>query len=236
MIAVDAIVGVRLLLLASRTRQVPEFALGLAFVLLGAVGYPLTTVARRGVLPSEDTNQILMAVGLLVQNVACFAVYVQTAYTFRRGWPGSRILLAVAGVAFAGSWIGQGFADGFATHTTSTPYYVGLAARAGAFAWTAHASLHEYGLARRRMQLGLVDPLVVNRFLLFGAGMAAVFGAFVLFWIGQIVTENPADATWVLAATCAAGLFAAVPTWLAFLPPRAYRRRFETKRAAPAQA
>lgn len=233
MIAVDAVIGVRLLFLAARTRQIPEAALGVAFVLLGAVGYPLTTAARRGVLPTDEANQALMAIGFLAQNVACFGMYVQTAYTFRAGDPRMRPLLAAVALAFVASWIGQALQTGFATHTTGGPYYLGLAARAGGFAWACQAALREYGLARKRMRLGLVDPLVANRFLLFGLGTGGVLAAFAIFFVGQLTTENVAESSWVLAATGTAGLFAAVPTWLAFLPPRAYRRLFE---AAPASA
>lgn len=66
MITVDAVVGVRLLRLARRTRKVPEAALGTAFLLLGAIGYPLTTLARRGVIGSAAVNEALMGGGLLI--------------------------------------------------------------------------------------------------------------------------------------------------------------------------
>jgi hypothetical protein len=56
--------------------------------------------------------------------------------------------------------------------------------------------------------------------------MGAVFAAFVTFVIGQLTTANPSTATWVLAATGAMGIATALPTWLAFVPPAAYRRRF----------
>jgi len=227
MIAVDAVIGVRLLFLAYRTRQVPETALGFAFVLLGAIGYPLTTAARRALLPTDEANQALMAIGVLAQNAACLGVFVMTAYTFHPGDRVARGIVGVAALAFLASWIGQAMQTGFATHTTGAAYYLGLAARTLAFAWACHASLREYGLARRRMRIGLVDPIVANRFLLFGLGTGGVLAAFLIFFVGQITTANVAESGWVLAATGAAGLFAAVPTWLAFLPPRAYRRLFE---------
>lgn len=232
MIAVDAVIGVRLLLLAWRTRLLPETALGIAFVLLGAIGYPLTTAARRGALPTDEANQAMMAIGFLAQNAACFAMYVMTAHTFYGATRGMRWLLVGVGAAFVASWIGQGVQTGFDTHTTGGAYYLGLATRAGGFAWVCHASLREYGLARKRARIGLVHPLVANRFLLFGLGTGGVFAAFVIFFFGQLTTENVAESGWVLAATGCAGLFAAVPTWLAFLPPRAYRRLFEERALA----
>ena len=226
MIAVDAVVGVRLLLLARRTRQIPEAALGTAFLLLGAIGYPLTTLARRGVIASESVNAALMGSGLLVQDVACFAVVLATALTFRGGTRVARIVVAVAGVWFAASWLGQLVTSGFGPLEPNLAYSAGLAARTAAFGWASFEAFRAYTQGRKRVRLGLAEPLVVNRFLLFGLGMGGVFAAFVIFIVGQLTTANPSAAAWVLAATGVMGIAAAVPTWLAFVPPAAYRRRF----------
>lgn len=226
MIAVDAVVGVRLLLLARRTREVPEAALGTAFLLLGAIGYPLTTLARRGVIASDSVNAALMGGGLLVQDVACFAVVLATAQTFRGGTRVGRVVVAGAAVWFAASWLGQLVTSGFGPLETNLAYSAGLGARTAAFGWASFEAFRAHAHGRRRLRLGLAEPLVVNRFLLFGIGMGAVFAAFVIFIVGQVTTANPSAAAWVLAATGAMGIASAIPTWLAFLPPAAYRRRF----------
>lgn len=226
MIAVDAVVGVRLLLLARRTREVPEAALGTAFLLLGAIGYPLTTLARRGVIASDGINAALMGGGLLVQDIACFAVVLATAQTFRGGTRVGRGVVAGAAIWFAASWLGQLVTSGFGPLETHLAYSAGLAARTAAFGWASFEALRAHAHGRRRLRLGLAEPLVVNRFLLFGIGMGAVFAAFVIFIVGQLTTANPSAAAWVLAATGVMGIASAIPTWLAFLPPASYRRRF----------
>lgn len=226
MVAVDAVVGVRLLLLAQRTRELPEAALGAAFVLLGAIGYPLSTAARRGLLPTDEANATLMAVGFAAQNLACFAIYWMTARTFRAGVRWAQGLVVAAGLAFVMSYVGHALETGFVGDTTGGAYYLGLVTRTGAFAWVCFESLRQYGLARRRLALGLVDPLIVNRFLLFGLGTGGVFAAFAIFLAAKLMDAPVAESGWVLAATGMAGLFAAVPTWLAFLPPPFYRRWF----------
>src|SRR5690606_39003756 len=62
--------------------------------------------------------------------------------------------------------------------------------------------------------------------------------AFAIHFLGLILTPNAAESIWVLAGTGAVGVATAIPTWLAFMPPAAYRRwvvaRAET--AAPAAA
>jgi hypothetical protein len=234
MIAVDAVIGVRLLGIARRTRQLPEAMLGMAFVLLGGLGYPLTTAARRGALGSEEGNAALMAVGLLAQNVACFGVYLMTARTFRAGEGWAQVLAWLAAAAFVGSLAGQAATDGFASHSMSPAYWLGLGTRTGAFAWAAAESCRQYRLARRRLQLGLVDPVVANRFLLFALGMGGVLAAFLVFIAGSLTNPNPAEVRWVLAATGCVGVLTAVPTWLAFLPPAAYRRHLRAQRGVAA--
>lgn len=232
MVAVDAVVGVRLLMLAQRTRELPEAALGTAFLLLGAIGYPLSTAARRGMLPTDEANAALMAAGFAAQNLACFAIYWMAARTFRSGARWARGLVFAAGLALVASYVGHALDSGFVGNTTGSAYYLGLVTRTGAFAWACFESLRQFGLARRRLALGLADALVVNRFLLFGLGTGGVFAAFAIFLVAQLLHAKVAEAGWVLAATGAAGLFAAVPTWFAFLPPPFYRRWFGAEASA----
>ena len=50
MIVADGVVGARLIMLARRTRQLPEFCFGISFLFLGVVGYPLSIAARKAAL------------------------------------------------------------------------------------------------------------------------------------------------------------------------------------------
>lgn len=231
MVVADTVVGLRLLAIARRTRRLPEAALGAAFVLLGAIGYPLATAARRGVLPSDEANAGLLAAGFLAQNLGCLAMYVHVARTFRGDAPWASRLAWAAGAAFAISWVGQGLENGFRPGAGGAAYALGLAVRTGAFAWASWEALRCHAAARRRLRLGLADPVVTNRFLLFGLSSLAVLGAFVAFTIGRIATPDVAESGWVLAATGASGLVAAATTWLAFLPPEAWRRRLRARAA-----
>lgn len=232
MIAADAVVGVRLLGLARRTRALPEATLGVAFLLLGVIGYPLATAARRGVLGDGAGNAALLGGGILAQDVACLALYVHVARTFRAGTRAADAIAALAGCLLAATWVGQAARDGFAPDANGAAYLLGIAARAGAFGWAAFESLRCHRLARRRLRLGLADPVVTDRFALFGVAATAVFAAFAVFLLGRLVHAGAAEATWVLATSSAAGLVAAVAMWLAFVPPGAYLRRVAAR--APA--
>ena len=70
-IVASLVTGARLLLVARRTRQLPEFALGLGLFLMGGLGYPLTLLGELGTfLPdaartaSIASNQLSTVVGL----------------------------------------------------------------------------------------------------------------------------------------------------------------------------
>jgi small-conductance mechanosensitive channel len=102
--------------------------------------------------------------------------------------------------------------------------------RLAMYSWASYETLRQYGLARRRVRIGLSEPLVANRFLLWGIGTLAALGI----WLHSLwrelaqrseVTEFYLVVT-VLGSTCALSI------WLAFFPPRAYRQWFET--SAPA--
>ena len=92
------VVGTRLLILATRTRQAPELLLGAAFLLLGVVGYPLAIAARAGGDPSTG----LLTTALAVQNVACLCMYATTWRTFRADSRTAGVLIDDCPSAFFG--------------------------------------------------------------------------------------------------------------------------------------
>jgi hypothetical protein len=79
------------------------------------------------------------------------------------------------------------------------------------------------------VRIGLADPLVANRLLLWSIGMSCIL----LLWV---------EALWRLASGGAAqpsyptiavlGLICALSSWLAFFPPAAWRRRFAASPSA----
>jgi hypothetical protein len=230
MIVADAAAGARLLWLARRTRQLPELALGSSLLLMGAVGYPLAVAARRGAFGADAPAAWILAGALAVQNLGCFGTFVLNWRVFRPGarWAagltgaGAAVLVAsIAGPALAAGPAGPG--DGGAW------YYAGLAARAAGFAWAAVESLRYHGLMRRRLALGLADPVVTDRFRLWGIASAATVAGFGAFLAGRLAGPHMAESPPVLAATSCVGLVAATSLWLAFLPPAAYLRRLAAR-------
>ena len=104
-----------------------------------------------------------------------------------------------------------------------------------AFGWASLESLRYYGLMRRRRSLGLADPVVTNRFFVWGAGGGAS-GLLTLALSVVIVTRSEisiADpfVSWFLVS---AGLLNALFWWLTFAPPTSYQRWIRGSAAAGA--
>ena len=93
----------------------------------------------------------------------------------------------------------------------------------GALAWGAVEAYGWFLRMRRRTAIGLGDPLVANRFLLWslGAGLAgagSAVGTVVGIATGRPMNELPA----LTLALSLFGLASAIALWLAFVPPARY--------------
>ena len=232
MIVADAVVGGRLVWLSARTRRLPELALGLSVFLLGGVGYPLAIAARQGLGGADGASAVLGA-ALALQNVGALAMAVSVWRTFRADAPAAPLACAGFAAALLASWILQATGGGFGLSPGATAaYWLGLSARATPFAWSAFESWRYFLLLRRRLALGLAEPAVADRFMLWAVCATSVTVAFALFAVAVVAGLDVATSPWVLAPTSAAGLVSGVTLWLAFLAPRWYRRRFEETVAA----
>jgi hypothetical protein len=224
-VVVSAVLAVRLLLLARRTGAVPELALGLAYLLVGALGYPLGLLAVAPGMP-EPLARGLFALSSLGTGVGSAAVYGFTASVFRpdAGW--ARWIVRVASLVLgvqAAVHVQRAFTgDPTQFATPDLGFTVRQAATAFSYAWTAVEALRYRGLLVRRLGLGLAEIEVVNRFLLWAiAGVGAFLGSATMTFVsfqGAMPWQDPL----ALSAVGLGGVTSAVCAWLAFMPPRAY--------------
>ncbi len=235
-VVISALVGVRLLLLARRSGAVPELALGLAFFLVGALGYPLGLLSVAPGLP-EPAARALFALSQLATGVGSAAVFVFTRGVFRPDAAWARWLVRVAALVLA-LQTAFGVARAIEADATqfATPdfgFSLRQAVTAFSYAWTALEAFRYRALLVRRLAFGLAEIEVVNRFLLWAiAGIGAFAGSFTMSAVslgGALPWEDPL----ALSAVGLGGLVAALCTALAFTPPRAYlawvRARFEAR-------
>lgn len=221
------VVGCRLLMLARRTRQLPELLLGLSLLLGGTLGGPLEGAAMAG----KGEFDPAVAGGLLVAGklFAMAALALQCAFIWRVFRPSEpwapwlfALIVAIPIAAFAGSLAGGMASSG---EIPFLWFWVDLIARVGASCWLVAEGARYYGMMKRRLALGLADPLLTNRFLLWTlAGVAAI--VFMLTAVPPAFLDSSRHQLLLftdLLVFSAAGVAVAVLYLLAFLPPKAYR-------------
>ncbi len=169
------VVGIRLLLLAKRTRALPETCLGWMIVCLMGIGYPLAVGAQAESslgLPLAKFFQALSN-GFIDLGFALTPVF--TWKVFRRDSSWARTFVAFAFVALLGHWIITTHVliglESISQAVTANRYWATIAIATGFLAncWSAFECLRYRALLQRRLALGLGDPVVSNRFLLWGS-------------------------------------------------------------------
>jgi len=224
-IAVGGFVGVRLLLLARQTRQLPEFTVGLGFFLVALVGYPLGLIALAPQAPVQWAPTA-HALAHAATGVGSISIFVFTWRVFR---PEERWASALAWTCMLGLVVCAVVAIGDSLTTTpgQRPIDSALVPRqlivGLSYWWTAAEGLRWFGLLRKRLALGLAEPLVANRFLLWGvSGVFAGSAIAVSTWRMVVTGGSPNDAVAMLAIGVG-GFTTSISIYLAFTPPRAYR-------------
>ena len=222
--------GGRLFARARRSGERAEALLALHFLLCCALGYALlggglAASQAPGLLPPAAAAA-LVGVGQLCSSLGVLAGAAFTRLAFRPQERWARALLgalaALLALAFAG-----GLAGGFARGAADPWYRVAYAGYVLAAVWVLAEPLRYHALMRRRLALGLAEPLLVNRFLLWGVGSAFRFGMLVVGAVSTAAaldTLDPAAMALILTTTALLGLGVAGAYWLTFFPPAAYVR------------
>ena len=219
-------VGIRLVALAAKTRELPELLMGIGVLGIGPVGFGLLVGASIAAATNPLLQQALLWIGTLAVASGALAKYVFNWRVYHPQSATARFIVISAGVVLFGSSIYSGFTDGLVPRGDIEPLtLLRNCLQIGCLLWGAGESLRYWSKMRLRLRLGLADPVVTNRFLLWAVGaFAAGFGTAVG-TAAQVVTGKTAfEVGWVMASSSLHGLVAAVAIGLAFIPPAAYRR------------
>ena len=230
---VSLAVGVRLLLLFRRTRQLPELLIGIGVLGIGPVGFGLSMGGALLLERRPDLGALLLGTASLAASVGVVA---KLTFNWRVYHPEATLARAatvlgalVLAVCFAVK-LREGFSHGLAVDLT---YYLRVFVQIGALLWGAGEALRYHALMRRRVRIGLADPVVANRFLLWGIGAGAAGVGSLVGTVAQLATGvSVRDAGWVMVSSSLHGLVSAIALWLAFLPPRAFREYVKARAAA----
>jgi hypothetical protein len=222
-------VGLRLYQFSRRTGQLPEFLIAAAF-LLWTLSYllydlPYAVVRMDELVPDVCSYGSLIALAL---GNAAFALFIRAVFRPDARWATwlvaaiiISLVAGVAGSAWTGDWVG--------INPFANPWY--WLDWCGGFAptvWLCAEGLAHYFKARRCLKLGLCEPMVCDRFLLWG-----IAGALWMILEGVSTANDLVNALtgqWSLLLDFGIALFEVVPVvviWFVFLPPEFYRRWVE---------
>jgi len=222
------VVGGRLVLRSRASRGLPEFLMGIAHFTAPGLGYPIVVLCR--LLPERGDQMLAFGIGqgLIVFGCTCFLFFNATVFRPRSG---AALAFAAFGslvLAYGGCAAYWGLSSttdaALAAARASGGTAATLAALGAGYAWTSFEGLRYRAMMRRREALGLGEPLVANRFLLWAiAGLASmaynvICAAYLI--AGFDISTQPVP----VLATSLGGLVGAVLLVFIFMPPAWYVR------------
>jgi len=234
------VVGTRLILRSRRSRGLPELLMGLTYFTSSGIGYPLSVAS--GFMSSGPAmlTAVIMGQVLIVFGCSCFLFFNAKVFRPNASWSvpaaafGS-LVLAAGGLVVIGAYLSTPdlalVADRARGGTAAMLFALG-----GGHAWTAIEGLRHYRMMRKRLALGLAEPVVTNRFLLWGlTGLVSmtwngVASSYLL--AGVNISTHPVP---VLAISLG-GLASAAMLVLIFMAPAWYTRWVGRERGSRALA
>lgn len=221
-------VGIRLLWLAKAGGGRPALLCGNGFCLIAILGFPLGVLSGNGSAPVGEVLLPLTAVSLLANMLGIASFFIFTVSVFRPTalWAHTVAGAAIACMGMAG--IGTLAALAISPSTASSfEVTLGWSGTFNAmcvlcFGWMGVEGLYEWWMSRRRLALGLSDPVVSNRLLMWG-----VFGAsstlLCLVLMGVLLSGKPTLTDPVAQlAQAFFGIVSSGAATLAFFPPPAF--------------
>ena len=232
---VGALVGFRIARVAKETGREPERWIAICLIAICGIAYP-------GLLLSRALPWVLPIVGsslsVAAADVGAAAIFHFTRCVFRPDvrWlrPALRIVAGILVVHWAGSTLEltRTFQAGGAALTPGKWTALVSAVSGAGFAWTAWESFRYWTVLRRRVPLGLADPLVVNRVALWAmTGCSSVLINVANAWT-SLAEVSFVDDPLTMTLTGVLGLMNAAFLFLAFLPPASYAARIRHRTSA----
>jgi hypothetical protein len=233
MISLGTLLGLRFARSGLQSNEATDWLMAAFFLVGVSIGFgPLLVVSTFPAAPM-GLQTSLRTISFVAIQAPSASIVVFTWLVFRPGEGWARwlamamvccIVLHVLGV-LAASMLGFGPLR----LEASTPFFwLGTAAKSLCFLWACAESLRYFVLSRRRLALGLADPLVTNRFLLWAlwsGSAAAVLALRVFSRISHYGPHpDPGLAQLLVIGQILAGLVCFTAVWLTFAPPAPYRR------------
>ena len=221
----SVVVGIRLVLLARRTRELPELMIGSCFLSGGAIGYPASVAVvlmPPGFLAAAKPVAWAAAVGLAVA-AACMLVAWWRIYHPASRWAPWAVSLWSA--LLAAVCVIQAVRPVAEIAIGASPWApLRVIVQGGAYAAIAWSGFRYHALLRRRLRLGLADPVITNRIWLWNIAASAVTLQY-SYSLAAPYLDSLFDAVSAAPAFVGTlGVLIAVCITHAFYPPQGYLR------------
>jgi len=200
-----------------------------AFFLLSGLGFSMRFRAVADGLLDSPAEIAVNVAGHLALSLACVALFAFTQRLFRPQERWARVLFWVASAGSIGA-VALLFLDGGSQREDAASLLVLNSLRTASYGWSFAEAFLYWRQMRKRAALGLAEPLVANRFLLWSTwsgGLALCFG-FVLAtriagrMLGAGAELMPTVFPLIRIVLGAAIFTSAAAIWLCFFPPRRY--------------
>lgn len=250
-LALCLIVGVRLLRAGLHPDRRPELALAIYFLASPFFSTICQGIVYGGMVDprlalAEGTSHVVLGFGILGMAVGGVAICAFIAISF---WAGSRWAwtIAVAGSALAlCGFAFEALHEGFAVTLVPGPgHWTAWAGRTAPMVWLTVESLRYWRMLHRREALGLAEPVLMNRFLLWGIFSAATFINLAADLIAHTLYTGFAGTTTeivmevmkpiligTMIITMILSMISAAALFLTFFPPSRYRTWLEGRSLA----
>lgn len=247
-LVLSLVVGLRLLAKARRGGwPAPELSLAVYFLVSAFLATPPQILVYGGMgdprlAVSEPAGRALLAFAVLAMAIGAVAIYVFTWKTFRpeRLWARAIVIAGCASLALG--YTIEALHEGFAPVVfAGLGHWIGWAGRTAAMFGVALEAFRYWLMLRRRLRLGLADPVVANRFLLWAVWAACSTLNYVAdlasrslyWWVFGTVQPVPAQLAAMVGPTIIVtmilGAVSAVTLFLTFFPSPTYRRWIEAR-------
>ncbi|HEB90518.1 MAG TPA: hypothetical protein ENI85_13185 [Deltaproteobacteria bacterium] len=223
-VVASAIVGLRILFLALRTKQLPEMAISLSLLLAGGVGTGLTVLAVLITGLDPRLVQWLNEIAIVVNHIGYGLLFAFVWRVFRPSEAWGALLFGVSMAALVVGGVGMMLElvpgqplPGRGAPATSW-FWLSLSSRFVVYGWAAIESFRYHAMMKRRLAIGLADQEVVDRFFYWGVSTVAVC----LIWINlgsrALFAESLAVQAMASIGTSILGFVVAGSLFRAFFP------------------
>lgn len=226
-VAASLVVGGRILLLAARTRQLPETSVGLSLFLSGGIGTALVILPllRPGLDP--DSLYLIHQTDSATNHFGwvCLFVFVWQVFRPTERWAAGLFFVSTGVLLLGGAGLAVNLEPGGGLAGGSAPpdlwFWMSLGARLVVYLWATFESFRYCEILKRRLALGLSDQSVVDRFFYWGVCTATVSVIWINLGVRSVMLDSELAQSISYIVTALLGFVVAGSLSLAFFPKKA---------------